>query len=77
MPQATGVVLWTCRAIEGGIPGTMGHYLQFPSSTCADVNSTSLRGALIQSHSLDEVRLNQLSTEALIELLGPVLRVNG
>lgn len=53
--------------------GKRGYYLQYARPASVDINSTSLRGALIQSHLLDEASLNQLSTGALLEILAPIL----
>jgi hypothetical protein len=70
-------VLWTCTGVGDSNSEKKGYYLQFAKSASADINSTNLQWTLIQSHLLDEASLNQLSTEALLELLAPVLRSTG
>jgi len=56
---------------------TSNYDLQYAKPVSADINSTNLRRALVQSHLLDEASLNQLSTEtALLELLVPILWEN-
>ncbi|KMP09484.1 GDP-mannose 4,6 dehydratase 1 [Coccidioides immitis RMSCC 2394] len=68
------VVLWICAGVGDNHAGKRGYYLQDAKSVSADINSTDLRRALVKSHSLDETKLNQLSTGDLLELLAPILR---
>ncbi|KAE9961149.1 hypothetical protein BLS_003750 [Venturia inaequalis] len=67
-------VLWTCEGIATQTQNTRrGYYLQFMEPNAIDINSTTIRGLLTESHHVDEINLNQLSTTALLELLAPVL----
>lgn len=67
-------VLWTCEGTATQTQNTRrGYYLQFMEPNAIDINSTTLRGLLTESHHVDEINLNQLSTTALLELLAPVL----
>lgn len=67
--------MWTCKGAAGDSESNKrGYYLQFAEHS-VDVNSTYLRGILTKSYNLDEAELNQLSTDALLELLAPVLQI--
>ncbi len=70
------VVLWSCTGTCDSDPPKRGYYLQHLKPVSADISSTNLRQVLVQTHLLNEATLNQLSTEALLERLGPILREN-
>ncbi|KAF1851054.1 uncharacterized protein K460DRAFT_26971 [Cucurbitaria berberidis CBS 394.84] len=70
------VVLDICTGACGTSPLKRGYYLQYAKIASAEISSTNLRQVLVQNHLLDEASLNQLSTEALLELLGPILLEN-
>ena len=64
-------MLWTCKGgAENGDCKKQGYYLQFVESSSIDINSTHLQETFEKSHQIDEAKLNQLSTDALLELLG-------
>ncbi|KAF4620223.1 hypothetical protein G7Y89_g14597 [Cudoniella acicularis] len=67
------IVLWTCTGVGDSIPVKRGYYLQFTKAVSADIKSTDLRGALIQSHLLDEASLDKLSAKDLLVILAPIL----
>lgn len=72
------MVLWRCIGEGGGDDDDQpeqrrGYYLQFQTPASVDVNSSDFRRAWMQSPALDEASLNQLSAEALLTLLAPVL----
>lgn len=69
-------MLWTCAGVGDNNTHERGYYLQFAKSVSADVNSTELRQSLLETHNLNETKLNQLSTRDLLELLAPVLWEN-
>ncbi|KAG9505032.1 hypothetical protein J7337_001998 [Fusarium musae] len=72
---AEEATLWTCRGTDSLGHVTMGYYLDFAKRpTGSDINSTAMRRALLERHSLDEEVLSQLSTTDLLSILEPVLR---
>ncbi|KAF2440211.1 hypothetical protein P171DRAFT_476517 [Karstenula rhodostoma CBS 690.94] len=67
------VVLGTCGVAFDSNPARKGYYLQYSKHVSTDISSTNLRLDLVQNHLPSEARLNQLSNDALLELLGPIL----
>ncbi|KZL70045.1 GDP-mannose 4,6-dehydratase [Colletotrichum tofieldiae] len=75
-PGQPRVILWMCVGMGDGNAEKRGYYLQYVRTVDTDINSTSLRHALVQRHVFNEISLNQLSTKDLTILLAPMLLDN-